>query len=321
MARYYGKGIVAVIAVLFFLIFGTAAHGFKWEVPGNFETIQEAVNNANPGDQIKVGEGIYAGAVIDREVHIKGKGKKTIITELADLPFGPNGPKAAFFLPGPEASNTTISHMSFAPFDPESSPDDGVSFPVFCRDVDGVEVSHIISTQCVQGVTFTASTNCVAKHCKLSNVTTYFAGGDGIGITVGGEGGGHKIDQNKISLTELFSPLGFSPVGIGVIGAPVGLYSCSQHDVLIRHNKIDVIADAIPEGTQGIEINTHAAYLPDECPPHTGIVLEHNKICVKDPSIAIVYREVDEVIEKKNKLCKPMKEKEKKDKKKKGNFE
>lgn len=321
MIRNYSKVIYRIIAVSVFLVFGIAAYGSQWKVPEDFETIREAVENASPGDEILVGKGIYQGAVIDREVHIKGKGKNTIITELSSLPFGVNGPKAAFFLPGPEASHTTISNMSFAPFEAESYPGSGVSFPVFCRNVDGVQISHITSTRSVQGVTLTASTNSVVKHSTFSNVTTYFAGGGGIGITLGGEGGGHKIEHNKISLTELFYPEGFSPVGIGVVGAPVGPYTGSQHDVLIRHNKINVIVDAEDEGTQGIEIGTHAAYLPDECPAHTEIVLEQNKICVKDPSIALVYREVDSVKEKKNKICKPEKEKDKKGKRRRGHFE
>lgn len=320
MIGNYPKVVSRVFVVTIFMVFNSVAYGLSWKVPEDFGTIQEAVENASPGDEIRVGEGVYQGAVIDREVHIKGKGRKTIIAELPGLPFGANGPKAAFFLPGPEANHTSISHLSFAPFEPESFPDSGVSFPVFCRHVDGVKVSHVTSTRSVQGVTLTASTNSVVKHSSFSNVTTFFAGGGGIGIAVGGEGGGHKIDHNKISLAELFSPAGFSPVGIGVIGAPVGAYYGSQHDVLISHNKIKVIVDA-PEGTQGIEINTHAAYLPDECPPHTDIVLEHNKICVIDPADTLVYREVDDVTEKKNSLCRPEKGKRKKGKKKKGHFE
>lgn len=323
MIRNNSKVISRVIAVSLFLAFGTAAYGSQWMVPEDFETIQEAVDYVSPGDKILVGEGIYQGAVIDREVHIKGKGKKTIITELTSLPFGDGGPKAAFFLPGPEASHSTISHMSFAPFEAESSPDTGVSFPVFCRNVDAIQVSHITSTRSIQGVTLTASTNSVVKHSTFSNVTTFFSGGGGIGIVLGGEGGGHKIEHNKISLTELFSPKGFSPVGIAVTGAPIdsGAYSGSQHDVLIRHNKINVIVAAEDEGTQGIEISSHAAHLPAESAAHTEIVLENNRICVKDPALAIVYREVDEVTEIKNKICKPEKQKRKKGKKRRGHFE
>lgn len=267
-------------------------------VPGTYATIEEAVENANAGDMIIVGQGTFKGAVIDKEIHIKGSGKDTIITEIFEL-FGQNAPKAGFYLPGATASNTSISHMSFKAFNPDNFPDDGVSFPVFCREVDAVKVSHISSERCVQGVTFTKSTNCEVGHCNFSNVTTFFGGGGGIGITMSGEGRGHDIAHNYVSLDELFPVVGFSPVGIGVTAVPSGTWPGSSHDVIIRKNRIDVITPAA-EGTQGVEISTHAGYLPAEGNFHTGIMVAFNDLRVGDPTLAIVARGGDDVTAIKN---------------------
>ncbi len=298
MERNFSKLILTGTLLCLLFAFKATAYADVIYVPDDYLTIQEAVDNAISGDTIVVAAGTYAGAIIDKEVHIKGSGNETIISEIP-APFGAGGPKAGFFLPGPMADNTSISHTSFAPFDPDAWPNDGVSFPVFCRDVDSVKVSHISSGRSVQGVTFTSSTNSEVGHSRFSNTTTWFGGGGGIAISISGEGGGHRLGHNYVSLSELFGVVGFSPVGIGVTAVPAGPYLGSSSDVLIRNNRVEVVS-AADEGTQGIEISTHAGYLPAQGDPHTGIVVVFNDLRVGDPELAIVAREEDEVTALKN---------------------
>ena len=51
-----------------------------WEVPGDFATIQEAIDHIDvmPGDIIRVGTGNHAGAYVSKSVIIKGKGGAVI---------------------------------------------------------------------------------------------------------------------------------------------------------------------------------------------------------------------------------------------------
>ncbi len=50
-------------------------------VPGDFPTIQEAIDAASPGDRILVAAGNHAGASIDKRVRISGVGDETVITD------------------------------------------------------------------------------------------------------------------------------------------------------------------------------------------------------------------------------------------------
>jgi hypothetical protein len=284
-----------VLALSAVILFAVPAIAATIHVPGDYASIQEAVNAAVAGDTIEVGQGVFEGAVIQtNDLTLKGKGKKTIITAIPQ-PFGPNGPKAGFFLPdvgGSGTSGVKIEGFGFEPYDPDNAPDDGVSFPVFCRNVSRVVVSHIESARSVQGVTFSSSDNCRADHNNFGGVTTYFGSGGGIGISISGEGNNLEVDHNKVRLVELFDSIGFNPVGISVIAVPaVG----STHGALIHHNDIHALVEP-PEGTQGIEVGTHAGYLPAQGPPNTGVCIWDNKIKVQEPSMEIVWREgVDEV--------------------------
>ena len=50
-------------------------------VPGEYATIQEAVDAASPGDHIHVAAGNFAGAIIDKQLKISGVGDQTVITD------------------------------------------------------------------------------------------------------------------------------------------------------------------------------------------------------------------------------------------------
>jgi pectin methylesterase-like acyl-CoA thioesterase len=61
--------------------FTSSAYAAVWSVPGDFATIQEAIDSpdvADTGDTIMVGPGEYAGAIVTKAVEIKGVGGAVI---------------------------------------------------------------------------------------------------------------------------------------------------------------------------------------------------------------------------------------------------
>jgi hypothetical protein len=68
----------AVVGFVFAL--ANTAMAAKWNVPGDFATIQEAIDDAGvlDGDTILVGKGNHAGALVTKAVEIKGQGGAVI---------------------------------------------------------------------------------------------------------------------------------------------------------------------------------------------------------------------------------------------------
>lgn len=66
------KLLVFCIIVGFMFAFGNTAIAAQWDVPGDFATIQLAINSADVGDTIEVDEGIYAEQVwVNKELTIQ----------------------------------------------------------------------------------------------------------------------------------------------------------------------------------------------------------------------------------------------------------
>ena len=75
--------------LLFFFVSADYAKGKKdpkpgktiWEVPVDFSTIQDAMdsNSVLDGHTIRIGPGIYDGAIVTKAVEIKGTGNATIM--------------------------------------------------------------------------------------------------------------------------------------------------------------------------------------------------------------------------------------------------
>jgi hypothetical protein len=66
--------------ILALVLIAVIPHAFaaNINVPGDYVTIQDAVDAANNGDTILVHDGIYEGAFVDKAVHIKGVGQAVI---------------------------------------------------------------------------------------------------------------------------------------------------------------------------------------------------------------------------------------------------
>lgn len=69
-----GKFSLVVVAAL--LLSCSASFGATWRVPGDFPTIQAAIDSdsVNDGDRIQVWPGVYAGAIVSKSVEINGEG-------------------------------------------------------------------------------------------------------------------------------------------------------------------------------------------------------------------------------------------------------
>ncbi len=117
-------------------------------VPGDYPTIQEAVDSAFPGQAIEVAAGEWKGAEIWQPVKIKGEGRDTRIVEGVTL-FD-NG--FAIYSDGTEISHMTIGNTTF-----------GV-FVVF--NADNVTLSHIDFSGCALCI-FSEGNGLTVTHSKF----------------------------------------------------------------------------------------------------------------------------------------------------------
>lgn len=81
---------ITIKLMLILALMSTPAVAANLNVPGQFATIQEAVDASSPGDRILVGAGEYVGPTIDTRVQIIGEGDATVIVH------GPNNPIGTF---------------------------------------------------------------------------------------------------------------------------------------------------------------------------------------------------------------------------------
>ena len=131
MKRVNAKFFIVGILVASFMVFAQVASAKKgmtaapiWNVPGDFATIQEAMDAQDvlDGDTILVSAGYHAGATVTKAVRIKGIGRAVINS-------GPNvvGPfmVGLYFAAGSTGSGAKISHLHF----------DTVEFPVLAGEL------------------------------------------------------------------------------------------------------------------------------------------------------------------------------------------
>jgi hypothetical protein len=110
-------------------------NSFVAPAPPRFDTIQGAVDAADPGDHILVAEGEYAGAYVDVEVRITGAGPDTVIN-------AGNWRWNHGFSVRPEADGTEISHFAIQ----------GLNRGIYIYKADNVEVENLTISDCPYGV-------------------------------------------------------------------------------------------------------------------------------------------------------------------------
>ena len=181
-----------------------------WYVPGDFTTIQQAIDNGSvaTGDRIIVGPGNHAGALVTKGVEIKGEGGATI----SSGPAHGSGLIMGFrLLAG--SNGATISHLTFQ---------------VDLAIMNGAAVNDVTITHCtflntIQAISNWRGSSWNITHNEIIDLRT--RNGGGIGILIGDFAGGTVTDNvvahNKISgtLTSMSGELG------GYNGSGIVLYA------------------------------------------------------------------------------------------------
>jgi len=190
---------IIVVAIALFMSMPIKALTADWYVPGNFSSIQAAIDDLSVvnGDTIFVGPGSFAGAFITKSVEIKGIGGATINSG----PAHSSGLIMGFrLLSGSEGA--TISHLRFE---------------VDLAIMNGAAINNVTVTHCTFANTIQAISNWCGgswniTHNEIIDLRT--RNGGGIGILIGDYTGRTVTDNvvahNKISgaLTSMEGELG-----------------------------------------------------------------------------------------------------------------
>jgi len=175
------------------LLLAGSAGAAEWRVPGQFPTIQEAIDSAsvNAGDTIVVAAGSYAGATVTKPVTIRASGVVNIVDGPVVSAFG----KAGFFFPGGgQGSGASITGFSFT----------GIPLPVFSRGADDVTVNRNSMAFFLQGVTNWGygswGNRWEISDNVLRNLMTRCGGGIGVlvGDFLGGTLAGNFVTRNSV---------------------------------------------------------------------------------------------------------------------------
>jgi hypothetical protein len=233
-------------AIAFVLTTGGTVQAASWDVPGDFATIQDAIDSTLviEGDRIMVGAGRHAGATVTKAVEIKGEGGAIIDTGpllTAYMPCGTIALDIGFFFVGASAgSGATISHLSF----------EGLAFPVFSRGADNVTVTQCTMAGPIQGVTNWSGDSWEVSHNQITGLRS--ANGGGIGVLIGDSSGG-EVKDNVVSHNKVLGTLHVAECdGGGYAGTGVVLYadwrygrigSVGISDNRIVKNKISLVSD------------------------------------------------------------------------------
>lgn len=237
-----GEGIMKAriknLAVLLVLSITASASAATWEVPGDFPTIQAAIDSALvlEGDRIMVAPGEHAGALVTKNVHIKGEGG-AIIND------GP--PLFGTLLQGfrlmAGSDGATISHLTF-----------DIEFPV----MNGAAVDNVTVTQCtiintLQGISNWRGSGWEISHNVFNDLRTLCGGG--IAILVGDfDNTGKIVENNTVSHNKIMGTLhvsdgdcgGYSGTGIVIFADFRGSRTAFkiQNNRVVK-NKISLVSD------------------------------------------------------------------------------
>jgi nitrous oxidase accessory protein NosD len=248
----------------------------RLRVPGDHPTIQDAVNAASPGDEIRVGPGSWCGATIDKPLEIAGQGRATIVGCAASPNlFGVL--RIGFFLPTAAASGTSIHHFTFDGAGVSNADLDPLAFGVFARDANNVSVQHNVVLGTVQAVTNTRGHGWTISHNEVRGLSVFTCdgfcgGGDAIVLQsrfptvtrITGNTVSHNVVTGAVpdTLDE------FSMVGILAIGTD---------GALITNNRISIPDNPLAAGNgQGIVITNSCCGAGTVAPTSINSVVVNN---------------------------------------------
>ena len=239
---------VSIVAILLLLvtpqsvIAGQGAN--TWTVPGDFATIQEAIDSEDvlAGDTIRVGPGNFAGANLTKGVHIKGVGQ----TIIDSGPEGPFGGTFGFYLPA-GSDGASFSQLTFT-----------VYLGIYAWSANDVTVEHCRFLDPFQAITNWGGSNWYIHHNTIVNVITVGevwdeeTGATGIGgtpIVIGGrEDGAGTVQNNIVSHNTVTGEVLFAPEDDGTEGGIYGIIVAAIPGAeavsgnLFSYNKIDLVS-------------------------------------------------------------------------------
>jgi hypothetical protein len=233
MKRLFTAAIIALVMISLFAAPAAASKKAAWNVPGDFPTIQQAIDSPSvaAGDIIQVSSGSYAGALVSKSVTIKGAGH----TVINSGPAHPSGMIIGFrLLPG--SDNSKISNLRF-------EVDLGI---ISSQAVNDVTIEDCTFKGAVQAVTNWSGNRWNIDDNDIIDLKTRDGGGIGIlvGDRTGGTVQGNVISNNKISGT-LYVGGGYldpSQEGGGYNGSGIVLYADFRYGAAgtseIKNNRI-----------------------------------------------------------------------------------
>ena len=200
-----------------------------WQVPGDFATIQDAIDSPSvlDGDTIMVGPGVHAGALVDKSVEIKGKGGAVINSG----PAHGSGLSQGFrILEG--GAGATISHLTFE-----------VDLAIMAgASINDVTIEHNVFNEPIQGISNWRGSGWQISYNEIIDLRT--SNGGGIGILIGdyfatAEG----VNDNLVSHNKITGTLKvMNGDGGGYNGSGIVLYADFRDDapgaVEITNNRV-----------------------------------------------------------------------------------
>ena len=254
--REIGRWAVGVLAVVGAgaALPSSAAAATVRRVPERYATIQQAVDAADPGDEISVAPGAHCGAVIDKSLTLDGHGQATIV----GCPTGPElfgDLRAGFVLSGtPGAELASGTHIVGFRFDGRDvSADDLVplAFGVFGRFANDVQISGNRFSGTVQAITNTAGDRWIIAHNDIHGLRLFdctadlCAGGDGIIIqSASGDlaapgGPGEAINRPEDNVVLANDIDGMIPDGFDAFSM-TGIFVFAADGTIVRENRIAI---------------------------------------------------------------------------------
>ena len=192
------------------LLLAGSAGAAEWHVPGQFPTIQAAIDSSSvhDGDTITVSSGRHKGATVTKAITIRGLSGATIVGGPVVNAYG----RAGFLFAGAgQGSGATITSLHFL----------GVAFAVFSRGADFVSVTDNDIRGVFQGVTNWAN-GTWGKGWDISRNTIgglKTSCGGGIGVLVGDYAGG-VVTDNLIANNTIEGPVRVRSDDCGNYNAP-----------------------------------------------------------------------------------------------------
>jgi len=274
------KKLMLVLVLLALLVVPSTALAEEpnsvWYVPGDFATIQDAVDDSDvvDGDTIQVGPGNFAGAEVNKSVTIKGEGQAVIDSG----PMHPAGLSQGFrLLAGSDGA--TLSHLTF----------DEVDLAIMNgAAVNDVTVTHCLFNNAIQAVSNWRGSGWEISHNTITDLRT--RNGGGIGILIADWTGG-TVSNNVVAHNNVSGTLHVAPNdGGGYNGSGIVLYAdfrwgwAGAEEISHNHvvkNKVSLVSDT-PDVVDVAAFELSESYYPNPHPGPGSIVTIDNSIGFND---------------------------------------